>query len=184
MSDSPFDFERLVTIKTLSTPWEAQLARARLEAEGIHAVVADENFVRLYGALSDAVGGVKLQVREEDVARATELLRTERPIPEIYLVKDEDEDPRPFEEEPTVPDPEVGDLVTVARFTTPWEAHLARTRLEADGIEAAVFEERLPLVSLLSGEPRALNRLEVHPEDAERALEILAEVEEAGGEGR
>ena len=34
------------------------------------------------------------------------------------------------------------------------------------------------LVSLLTGEPAAMSRIEVHPGDAERALEILADVEE------
>lgn len=81
----------------------------------------------------------------------------------------------------TVKEPEETpvDLVTVARFPTPWEAHLARTRLESEGIDACVMEERLPLVDLFSGELRALSRVEVHPEDAERAVEILGELDEA-----
>jgi hypothetical protein len=65
-------------------------------------------------------------------------------------------------------------LVTVARFATPWEAHLARTRLEFEGVGACVHEERLPMINLLSGELTALNRLEVIAEDAPRAREILA----------
>jgi hypothetical protein len=70
-----------------------------------------------------------------------------------------------------------GALITVARFVTPWEAQLARTLLESDGLEACVVEERLPPVSFLSGEPLALNRVEVREDDASRALEILAELE-------
>ena len=73
----------------------------------------------------------------------------------------------------------MADLVTVARFTTPWEAHLARTLLESEGIEACVMEERLPPVNLLTGEVRAMNRLEVHEEDAPRALDLLEEVARA-----
>jgi hypothetical protein len=233
MPESRFDLERLVTLETFTSPWEAQLARARLEAEGIHSFIADENFIRLYWALSNAVGGVKLQVREEDATRAAELLQTRRPIPEIYLVTEEEAArprcpgcksdnvfferwsrrgfigswillglplpiplrrwscrncgaewkeeeigsprPAPLEEEPELL-PRTGDLVTVARFVTPWEAHLARTLLESNGIDACVFEERLPPVSLLTGRPLALNRLEVHEEDAERALEVLEEL--------
>jgi hypothetical protein len=64
-------------------------------------------------------------------------------------------------------------VVTVARFHTPWEAHLARTRLEAEGIAACVLEERLPVVNLLSGEMPARNRLEVSAADARRALAVL-----------
>lgn len=175
MSDSEieFDLERLVTIETFSSPWQAQLARACLEAEGIHAVIADEHFFRLYGALSGTLGGVKLQVRPDEAERASDLLRSRQPIPEIYLVTDEDlrSGLPPEHEEPE-------SLVTVGRFATPWEAHLARTLLESEGIDACVLEERLPPVSLLTNTPLALNRVEVHPADAERALAVLAEVEE------
>jgi hypothetical protein len=170
MSDSEFelDLERLVTIETFSSPWQAQLARACLESEGIHAVVADEHFYRLYGALSGTMGGVKLQVRPEEAQRASELLRNRQPIPEIYLVTEEDlrsgAPPEPDEPE---------SLITVGRFATPWEAHLARTLLESEGIDACVLEERLPPVSLLTNTPLALNRVEVHPADAERALALL-----------
>jgi putative signal transducing protein len=166
----PFDLAKLVTVETFNAPWEAQLARARLLAEGIEAVIADEHFLRLYSALSSAVGGVKLQVRQQDAERAAEVLRREQPIPEIYLVTEEEPAARPREPEP----PECGPLVTVARFHTPWEAHLARTLLESEGIDACVLEERLPPVHLLSGRPLALNRLEVHAEDAGRAAAILA----------
>jgi Putative prokaryotic signal transducing protein len=171
MSEPEYDIEKLVTLETFSSPWEAQLARACLEAEGVHAVIADEHFFRLYGALSSTLGGVRLQVRSEEAERAAELLRNRRPV--LYLVNEEDGQPGALED---FEEPEA--LVIVGRFTTPWEAHLARTLLESEGIDACVLEERLPSVSLLTGQPVALNRVEVHPEDAERALEILAEVEE------
>jgi hypothetical protein len=170
MPDFEYELAKLVTLETFSSSWEAQLARACLEAEGIHAVIADEHFFRLYNPLS-SLGGVRLQVRPDDLEQAGELLRTRRPI--LYLVTEEDAQPGIAEEadEPAA-------LVTVGRYFTPWEAHLARTLLESEGIDACVLEERLPGVSLLTGEPAALSRLEVHPGDAERALEILAEVEE------
>jgi hypothetical protein len=170
-SETELDLERLVTIETFSSPWQAQLARTCLESEGIHAVVADEHFYRLYGALSGTLGGVKLQVRPEEAQRASELLRNRQPIPEIYLVTEEDlrSGAPPEPEEPE-------SLVTVGRYPTPWEAHLARTLLESEGIDACVLEERLPPVSLLTNTPLALNRVEVHPEDAERALALLAAV--------
>jgi hypothetical protein len=171
MSDSEYDIEKLVTIEVFSSPWEAQLARACLEAEGVHAVIADEHFYRLYGALSSTLGGLRLQVRPEEAERAAELLRNRRPV--LYLVTEEDDLPVAVED---FEEPEA--LVAVGRFSTPWEAHLARTLLESEGIDACVLEERLPAVSLLTGQPVALSRVEVHPEDAERALEILAEVEE------
>jgi Putative prokaryotic signal transducing protein len=170
MLDPEYELSKLVTIETFSSAWEAQLARASLEAEGIDAVIADEHFLRLYGALTSTLGGVRLQVRPEDADRASELLRNRRPF--LYVVKEEDDSPvlDGPEEEPEA-------LVTVGRFYTPWEAHLARTLLESEGIDACVHEERLPGVSLLTGAPTALSRVEVHPEDAEQALEILAAVE-------
>jgi len=171
-SETELDLERLVTVETFSSPWQAQLARACLESEGIHAVVADEHFYRLYGALPGTMGGVKLQVRPGEAQRAAEMLRTRQPIPEIYLVTEEDLRPGAAQE------PE--SLVTVGRYPTPWEAHLVRTLLESEGIDACVLEERLPPVSLLNNTPLALNRVEVHPEDAERALAVLDAV--GGGE--
>jgi hypothetical protein len=171
MSDLEYELSKLVTVETFSSPWEAQLARACLEAEGIEAMIADEHFFRLYGALSSTLGGVRLQVRPEHAGRAAELLRDRRPV--FYVVKEEDDEPSAseLEEEPEA-------LVAVGRFYSPWEAHLARTLLESEGIEACVHEERLPGASLLTGAPTALSRVEVHPRDAGRALEVLAEVEE------
>ena len=46
------------------------------------------------------------------------------------------------------------------------------------GPGSRVLEERLPAISLWTGVPAVMSRLEVHPEDAERALAVLAEVEE------
>lgn len=175
MPEPEYDLEKLVTVETFSSPWEAQLARAALECEGIEAVIADEHFFRLYGALSGTMGGIRLQVRPENGARAAELLSNRRPI--LYLISEEDVMPGAILE-PEEPEA----LVTIGRFYTPWEAHLARTLLESEGIDACVLEERLPAVSLLTGAPTALSRVEVHPQDAVRALEILAEVGELDAE--
>ena len=218
--------ESMVTVGAYATPWEAQLARTCLEAEGIDSVVADEHLARIWCAAT--VGGIKLRVREVDAAHASDLLRNLRPIPEIYLVTEADL-PLPqrcpscksdnlslerwsvlgllgawlllglaipvprrrwscrgcgsdWKDEEIGIEPEgeedlMADLVTVARFNTPWEAHLARTLLESEGIEACVMEERLPPVNLLSGEVRAFNRLEVREDDAERALDLLAQIQ-------
>ena len=202
-----YQLERFVTVALYVYPWEAQLAKARLETEGIKSLVADENAAGIYGA--NAIGGIKLRVREEDLDRATDLLRTLRPIPEIYLVTEEDslrmrcpscrsedlaaegwfrrgwscracgtawKDGGDPEAEAAMEAVNIA-LVTVGRFRTPWEAHLARTLLESEGIDACVLEERLPPLNLLTGELLALNRVEVHPADADRAAELLAEAD-------
>jgi hypothetical protein len=176
MSEVPFELQKLVTVATYNFPWEAQVAKARLIAFGVPALIAGEHTIRLV-ALTYAFGGIHVQVCEADEARAREVLAQLAPLPDIYLV-------RPGEEadaEPSAPpsdeeDEELrSDLVTVARFHTTWEAHLARTLLESEGIDACVFEDRVPLVNLLSGLATAHNRLEVREADAERAGALLAE---------
>jgi hypothetical protein len=265
MSDSPYELQRLVTVGTFNTPWEAQIAQARLSAEGLYSLIADEHVIRMV-ALSNAVGGIRLKVRERDAEAAKEVLRRLAPLPEIYLVTGDppgapgslqaEEGPEILEipggapaeapagrpasagaaggalreaglreeaaaaggrscpacgsaelwlerssrlvlgllplgrrgyrcgecgilwrlEEIRSEPPLAGaePLATVARFHTPWEAHLARTYLESEGLQCCVFEERLPAVHLLSAQPAAYNRLEVRRSDAARAAEILA----------
>jgi hypothetical protein len=248
MSDSPYELQRLVTIGTFSTPWEAQIAQARLSSEGLHSLIANEHVIRMV-ALSNAVGGIQLKVREQDVEAAAAVLRRLAPLPEIYLAASRDtaaagagvaaDTPLMDSGEPELTEAgascpacggvelrqerwsrlvlgvlpvsrlayrcgdcgslwraeEIGggpldagvasaagapgagedtDLFTVARFHTPWEAHIARTFLESEGLRCCVLEERLPAVRLLSAEPVAYNRLEVHQADAAHAAEILA----------
>ena len=64
-------------MKIVSTYREAHLAhlaRGRLEAHGIQAVVSDEHLVNTNWVLSNAVGGVKVQVSDGDLAQALEVL--------------------------------------------------------------------------------------------------------------
>jgi hypothetical protein len=280
MSDSPYELQRLVTVRTFSTPWEAQIAQARLGSEGLHSLIANEHVIRMV-ALSNAVGGIQLKVREQDAEAAAAVLGRLAPLPEIYLVG-QDAAAAMAPSVPSVPSvpilpeadvpaasaagvpalqpagvpalppagappgdaaspscpscggldlrpersarlvlgvlplsrrayrcgdcgslwrleeiggtPRPGDgfaeagaatprpggqgedtaLSTVARFHTPWEAHLARSFLESEGLRCCVLEERLPAVHLLSAQPVAYNRLEVRRADAARAAEILA----------
>ena len=67
-----------VTVGRYSFPHEAHIARARLEAEGITAVVADEHTVNMNWLYSDALGGVRVQVSAEDSAAARQLLVEDR----------------------------------------------------------------------------------------------------------
>jgi len=242
MSPVRYDLEPLVTIQVFDSPWAAQLARARLAAAGIEAVIADEHFARMITL--NTAGGARLQVREPDAAAAAEVLLHETALPELYLVTEEDaaaprcpgcrSDRLAFERwsrigfvssaillgfpipvpknrwlcrscgaawneedlpprRPAAPGPGATaetpaiedldgaetvdrglDLVAVGRFTAPWEAHLARTLLESEGIAACVLEERLPFANLVSGQLVALSRLAVRAADAVRAREILA----------
>lgn len=67
--------EQFVTIYTFNYPHEAYVIKGRLESEGIVVLLKDEKTVQAYNFLSNAVGGVKLQVREGDVEEAIEILK-------------------------------------------------------------------------------------------------------------
>jgi hypothetical protein len=67
--------DKLVTVATFSEPIQAHLASAKLAAEGIEYFIIDENIVSMYWLYSQAVGGVKLQVRENDAEKALQTLR-------------------------------------------------------------------------------------------------------------
>ena len=67
------------------------------------------------------------------------------------------------------------DFVTVATFDFSTDAHIALGRLEAEGIEAHLMDEHLVQTDLLYSIAVGGIKLQVEPQDAERALAILAE---------
>ncbi|MDP8263349.1 MAG: DUF2007 domain-containing protein [Candidatus Ancaeobacter aquaticus] len=66
--------DELVTIATFDKSFEAHMYKSKLEAAGIECFLADENIVGLNWFLSPAVGFIKLQVRESDIARAQNVM--------------------------------------------------------------------------------------------------------------
>ena len=65
----------LVTIKTFTYSHEAAIIRSRLEVEGFYCFIQDEFTAQVYPFSSNATGGAKLQVRNEDAADAIALLK-------------------------------------------------------------------------------------------------------------
>jgi hypothetical protein len=63
-----------VTVASFGTLPEAELARNRLEQDGIHAHLSDGESVSMMWMYSTALGGVKLMVAEEDAERAGYIL--------------------------------------------------------------------------------------------------------------
>jgi hypothetical protein len=61
-------------VSTYSTPAEAHVALSRLESAGIDAVIRDEFTVTFDWFYSNAIGGVKIEVVEEDETAAREIL--------------------------------------------------------------------------------------------------------------
>lgn len=72
----------LVTVARYRDMPEAVVARTVLEDEGIECLLRDENTVRTDWLLSNAIGGMRLQVAAKDEARARELLT--EPTPEQF----------------------------------------------------------------------------------------------------
>lgn len=65
----------LVTVASYTNPWDAHVACGLLESEGVRAWLAGEHHVWVNWPLSQALGGVKLQVSTEDQAAALDILR-------------------------------------------------------------------------------------------------------------
>jgi hypothetical protein len=85
--------DKLVTVATFSTPFEARVAKNRLEAEGIPVFLGDEESVGNLWHLGFALGGVKLQVSDDYIQRAMELLTTPPLEEEIEAESDAGESP-------------------------------------------------------------------------------------------
>ncbi len=69
------NLEQLITIITVFHPQQLAIIRAHLEAEGIECFIQDELTIQVNPFYSNAIGGVKLQIRESDKERASEILR-------------------------------------------------------------------------------------------------------------
>jgi DNA-directed RNA polymerase subunit RPC12/RpoP len=76
--------EKFITVLTATYGYEIAVIRGRLESEDITCFVKDEMTVQVNPFYSNAIGGVKLQVRESDLNRATEILK------ETGYIKDND----------------------------------------------------------------------------------------------
>jgi hypothetical protein len=78
------DIPDLVILRHFRDLPEALLAKGGLESAGIECFFDDDNIVRMDWFISNAVGGIKLLVRPEDAAAATEIL--EHGVPETFDV--------------------------------------------------------------------------------------------------
>ncbi len=83
------ELEKLITIRTYDKPIDAHLAKGYLENRGIPAYLADENIISLNPLYANAMGGIKLKIREEDIELAQKFLYES----EHAVLTDENEDP-------------------------------------------------------------------------------------------
>ena len=89
-NNPPVKMAELVTLQHFRDIPEALLAKGKLESAGIPCVLADGNTVRMDWLLSNAIGGIRLQVQKEDVESARALLN--EPIPPEFDEADVGED--------------------------------------------------------------------------------------------
>jgi hypothetical protein len=64
----------LVTVTTFADVPEAELARQRLQLEGVTAFVLSAQTTGVMPFLTASSGGVRVQVKREDLAKAKEIL--------------------------------------------------------------------------------------------------------------
>ncbi len=67
--------DQLITIATFSHPIEAHILKTKLESEEIECFIADENTVTMNWLYSNAIGGVKLQIKKSDFKRAMAIIQ-------------------------------------------------------------------------------------------------------------
>lgn len=67
--------KNLITLTIFEYPFEAQVIKSKLESEGIYVFLKDELTIQIDNFLSNAIGGVKLQVYENDVEKSLEILK-------------------------------------------------------------------------------------------------------------
>ncbi|MGA8939340.1 MAG: DUF2007 domain-containing protein [Acidobacteriaceae bacterium] len=89
-------YQDLVTVARYRDLSEAIVARSVLESEGIVCFLKDENTIRMDWAWSNLLGGLRLQVPQQDLAKAGELLS--HPPPETIEFSEE-----PYFEQPICP---------------------------------------------------------------------------------
>jgi Putative prokaryotic signal transducing protein len=83
--DAQLPLRELTTLRKFRDLPEALLARGCLESAGIESCLVDDNMVRLDWFWSNLIGGIKLQVREEDAEAAESIL--DQPIPQSFEVE-------------------------------------------------------------------------------------------------
>ncbi len=74
---------------------QAELAKIKLNANGVKCFLAGKNFVGMYWLVSNAEGGIKLQVKDSDAAKALEILATNEKI-DTGKIEDKDWTPEPI----------------------------------------------------------------------------------------
>ena len=73
----PADMDEYVTVATFDKSTDAHIALGRLAAEGVPALLFDDNMVQMDWLYAIALGGIKLRVPRRDAERARLILATD-----------------------------------------------------------------------------------------------------------
>ena len=65
---------KLVTAQTFNDSVSAHLVKTRLENEGIECYIFDENINNIMPIYGQAVGGIRIKIKEEDAPKAKQLI--------------------------------------------------------------------------------------------------------------
>ena len=82
----------LTTVATFPELHQAELARSVLEANDIQVMLADDNVVGLHPLAGPAIGGVRLQVAEQDAEEARSILVSEDGVDDDQIVVEDGSD--------------------------------------------------------------------------------------------
>ena len=66
---------KLITARIFDNPIDAHLLKSKLESEGIYCYLKDEHTITIDPLVSNAIGGIKLQIKNEDVEKAKKVLK-------------------------------------------------------------------------------------------------------------
>ncbi|TPN84390.1 putative signal transducing protein [Aquimarina algicola] len=66
--------ENFKTLMTFDLPTDVAVVKSKLESEGIECKVLDEHTVQVHNFISQAIGGIRLQVEESNLKKARIIL--------------------------------------------------------------------------------------------------------------
>lgn len=72
--------EELETLRVFDNYVTAHIIKSRLEVEGVFCVLKDENTITMNWLWSNALGGIKLQVKSSDFLRAEQILQDQETL--------------------------------------------------------------------------------------------------------
>ena len=81
--------DRIVTLATYMYPTEAYPLMSKLESEGIECFLDGENTVTAMPFLSNAIGGIKLNIKNSDAEKALQILKQSKQYFEEKRKKEE-----------------------------------------------------------------------------------------------